>query len=142
MNNKLYYLDRFLDNLNRNNSKYEYIGGYVNDNSKVKLRCKDCGDTFERYASSVRSGKEFRCFNCERLARSKTKEEREKAKDKKIIDRQLGSIQLSFLVCKHCGKLFIPINNKTTFCSKRCRQRHNEHQKNSKELTELNKMAK
>lgn len=124
-------LENFLLRLQEHNSKYEYIDGYITDDSKVRLRCKDCGNIIERYASSVRKGNQYKCFEClknNRLQRkSKYKELKEKNKQNKIIDRQLESIQLSFLVCKHCGKLFIPINNRTTFCSKRCRERHHEN---------------
>ena len=135
MNNKLYYLDRFLDKLNRYNSKYEYISGYVNDDSKVKLRCKDCGDIIERWASSIRSGKEFRCFNCERLTRNKKIAEKEHTRNKKIIDRQLdNTIQLSFFVCQHCGNLFVPTGKQTKYCSDRCRNRHHEQIKSRKRI--------
>lgn len=131
-------LENFLLRLQENNSKYEYVSGYVNDNSKVKLRCKDCGDVIERWASSVRQSKGFICYNCLKIAREQRQADKEKEKLEIIkmnkANRQLESIQLSFLVCKHCGKLFIPINNRTTFCSKRCADRNHEQKKSRQRI--------
>ena len=131
-------IDNFLLRLQEYNKKYEYIDGYVNDDSKVRLRCKDCGDIITRYANAVRKPATFRCYNCERITRANRQEQKKEQrlfeKEKKNIDKQLDSIQLSFLVCKHCGKLFIPIGNRTTFCSNRCASRNHEQQKSRKRL--------
>lgn len=144
MNNKINYLDRFIDKLNKCNSQYEYIDGYKNDNSKVLLRCKKCNDIIERWASSVRSGKKFRCFNCERIVRRNKELEKERQKQNKIIDKQLDSIQLSFLVCQQCGKIYLPIKNQSKFCSKKCYRKYYDalktyqHEQKRKELIKKN----
>lgn len=131
-------LENFLLRLKENNNKYEYISGYENDDSKVKLRCKDCGEIIERWASSARSGRQFRCFNCERVTREqkqqKHKQEIEQKKKQKELNKVLDSIQLSFLVCKNCGNIYLPTRNNTKYCSRKCYERHQEHIKSRTRL--------
>lgn len=97
MNNRISYLDNFISKLNKYNSKYEYISGYENDNSKVKLRCKDCGEIIERWASSARSKKQFRCFNCERVTREQKQQKHKQEIEQKKIQKELKII-LSLLI--------------------------------------------
>lgn len=131
-------LENFLLRLKESNNKYEYISGYENDNSKVKLRCKDCGEIIERWSSSTRSGRQFICYNCGKIKKEKREQEKkyiqEQKKKQKELNKALDSIQLSFLVCKHCGSLFVPIRNNQKYCSKRCSIRNHEQQKSRARL--------
>lgn len=126
-------IENFLMHLKQNNSKYEYLGGYKNDNSRVRLQCKDCGNIIERWASGVRTGKQFRCYECEKLQTIKKKdnlkEQKLQAKKQKQLSKLKDSIQLSFLFCEQCGKLFLPIGNQRKYCSRECRikSHNNKH---------------
>lgn len=126
---------------------FEYVSGYENDNSKVRLRCKNCGDVIERWATSVRANSNYRCFNCEKLETKRKNQEKRKAKEeekqKRILQRQLdNSIQLSFFVCQHCGNLFVPTGNRTKYCSDRCRERHHEQIKSRKRIERASQNGK
>lgn len=115
-------LQNFILRLREFNPDLEYYSDYINSESKVKIRCKKCGDIFERYASCVRKNRKIRCYSCEKI---KTKQRKERAKQlikyKKYIDKEiqknLNSIQLKMNICLQCNKLFIDTNK---YCSNEC----------------------
>lgn len=119
-------LENFILRLREFNSDLEYYSDYINSESKVKIRCKKCGNIFERYASCVRMNRKIRCYSCEKI---KTKQRKERAKQlikyKKYIDKEiqknLNSIQLKMNICLQCNKLFIGTNK---YCSNECRKKY------------------
>lgn len=122
-------LDNFILRLKELNSDLEYFSNYIDSEHKVTLRCKKCGNIFERYASSTRQNKKIRCYECEKLETKRKKEAerlaREYIREKEKLLKQLSGTQTTFSVCKHCGTLFI---GDRKYCSKRCSDRHQEGQ--------------
>ena len=55
-------LKHFLENLkNKTNGNLEYIEGYENCDSKVKLKCLKCNNIYVKNAQFVRKNKEYLC---------------------------------------------------------------------------------
>lgn len=52
---------------------FEYLGGYENKKSKVKLRCPKCGYEFEQRADGITN--HLRCINCQKIATQERHEE-------------------------------------------------------------------
>lgn len=122
--------ENFIARLYEKTQNWDYIDGYINDNSKVRLRCKKCGNIIERWASSVRQYNDYICEQCIISNRLEKKKNKQLQKEyKRQCHNLLKSEQLSFFICKHCGNLFVGTGNQKTFCSKRCRDRHHEQQK-------------
>lgn len=109
---------------------FDYIGGYTGKTGNITIKCRACGDVFERTASFVKNGnlvckkcehekalarqaerREARKADSERL-RAEKKAEREREKLKKnplwLSDYQLKSLASldDVAVCKVCGKKY------------------------------------
>ena len=66
---------------------FSYIGGYIDCEHKVTIRCNKCGAVFERSMVSIRHGTAT-CGNCKRIeAEAKSKETQEKHKQE-IAERR------------------------------------------------------
>ena len=110
-------------------TKFEYINGYINCESKIKCRCKTCGTIKERTAQIVRSKKDVRCDNCFKEnsdTKKRNKEELETvARDKKAKIVNEGKIKLETkrklfkkpVQCANCGTLFSRSNNTQINCT-------------------------
>lgn len=133
-------LENFILRLKENNQSISYYYGYINSESKVKLKCNKCGNIFERYASCVRKNKKIRCYKCEKMA-TKTRKEQEKInrfkqkkKEKeaiklsKEIDRLSRSKQLIIKQCKQCDSFFITDNPSKIYCNHECCKRYHNTQ--------------
>ena len=115
-------LENFILRLRENNANLSYYSGYINSEAKVKLKCNNCGNIFERYASCVRKNKVIRCFECEKINTQKKKNyiKIQKSTTKELnkkANRLLNNKQLLISICLQCNKMFIG-NNK--YCSKEC----------------------
>ena len=44
--------------------KFEYVGGKTSSKGKAKLRCRICGNVFEKYGSFAQQGINIRCDKC------------------------------------------------------------------------------
>lgn len=119
-------IENFIFRLKENNPNIEYYSNYIDSDSKVKLRCKNCGNIFERYASCVRKNKKIRCYECEKInTRNKKQTERQIKEYKRYVEKEIKraikSTQLELSVCLQCNKLFVG-NNK--YCSIECRNKY------------------
>lgn len=88
--------------------------------SHATLRCKACGEVFER---TVDLRYPTTCFNCERIeAEKKATERREKAMKRTLMQRLVNVIAHKH-VCPECGTVFrSPYSNKV-YCSEQCGHR-------------------
>lgn len=120
----------------------------LNPESRAKLRCKTCGDVFER---KVDLRYPTTCFNCRRVEAEKKAAERKAEASKRTMHRNLVNAFKKFLgfklreqrareildaihVCKECGKPFTlrerretnpwDYSDKPTFCSLACSHRY------------------
>lgn len=124
-------IENFILRLKENNPDIDYYSGYIDSESKVKLKCNKCGNIFERYANCVRHNRKIRCFECEKIDTQRRKQKEKQAKEynryvEKEIKKAINSIQIKFNICKHCGKLYIINKNNNIYCSNRCANRHSE----------------
>lgn len=135
---------------------FEYLGGYENKNSRVRIRCLKCGHEIERTVDAIKDGKTFcpECKKAETRERQDVERRRKKAEqEQKIKEREaerikknplgLSSYQIEkekkldeVFACKVCGKEYTPrqyieSTGGTTYsnpgyCSKECRDAHNK----------------
>ena len=132
---------------------FDYLGGWKDKNSKLKIRCKKCGYVFERIHLVARTGK-CECPECRRKLteiRMKEKqrarqEEIKKQKKKREAERKMKNPNgfslyqrkreeklAEVYICKECGKEYTPREyvedaglktfSNCGFCSVSCRKR-------------------
>lgn len=140
---------------------YEYIGGFKNTHSKILVRCKECGKTFERQYANIRKQVEgkypnkMRCPHCymeevEEYRRKKREpkereahERAERAADIRCLKISVQLMRrLAIHVCKNCGKEFSISStgyNSELYCSEKCQKRYGNRIKNDKRIKKLNK---
>ena len=123
-------LENFILRLQEKTKTISYYSGYINSESKVKLKCNVCGTIFERWASCVRkqSSSSIRCYTCEKL---NTKRDKTLTILERKSSRSLDNKQITFSVCGNCGKLLI---GDKKYCSKKCRDRQHEHIKSRQRI--------
>ena len=95
---------------------FEYLGGYKNYDSTIRIRCKVCNAEFNRYAdAAIRHG--ITCPNCLAIERERIKSEKNIAKEKLILKKQEEKLQRQiekdkqdkqrkYRTCKNCGVVF------------------------------------
>lgn len=130
---------------------YEYISGYKNCESKVKVRCLKCGNVFEygyHNLMNICKGqsnhkKTVACPNCYELSKDHTKDIQKllekqnkrltyqisnRDKQFKLISKYLRKNTKHICKCSNCGSQFI--NDKDIkYCSKKCRSRYLQRRK-------------
>lgn len=118
------------------NSDWEYVGGFVNVDLPIKIRCKNCGAVTERSMITIRHG-HCRCENCEKIKRLQNppKKEKKQPTRKQAAKRMTTEskrfnrgVQLGMKFCS-CGA---PIESSKQFClecSQRRKNRHNNAKK-------------
>lgn len=130
---------------------FDYLGGYTNKTGKVTLKCRVCGDVFERTVDFVKRGNLI-CKKCEHekalIRQAERKEERAEELRQKEINRKQNqkraeaekadalfhSLNDKIHICSVCGKHFsisefmeskgrtlIPTNPK--YCSQKCNRK-------------------
>ena len=138
---------------------YDYVSGFFNSHSKVVIKCRECGCTFEKmykYLHAKANGtykNEMTCPHCwrkeieearrrkrepkEREAR--TKAEQRATKEAELISRQMEE-RLAIHVCKNCGKEYCigaTGYNSKQYCSKKCMKRWVMRIKNDRRLRRM-----
>ena len=113
---------------------FEYVGGFVNTDSYVTLRCPKCGATFQRSMISIRKKDATRCPECyqrevveyRRQVKEKRKAqleaERKAAKEERERRKQEEAeikLQRRIHECPVCGQITTNIK----YCSKECAKR-------------------
>lgn len=133
---------------------FEYISGFINCESRIKLRCKKCSDVTEVNAQFLRRDRKISCSNCAKIEREAYKEkknresEEEKIKReelciKKQIEREESrrrkkeELQRVKRVCPSCFREFAPERKRQAYCSNTCKKRE---QNRSKEIRRRHKL--
>lgn len=89
------------------------------DVKRIRVRCKCCGEIFDRTESTIRE-KNIKCRACE----EKKKEQQAVTEERIKLVRFLYALK-EYKVpkkCIHCGKEFYSANNKRVFCSDKCKK--------------------
>jgi hypothetical protein len=64
---------------------FSYVGGYVDCDHKVTIRCETCGFVFERSMVAIRKGNQTTCESCKNAKKEQAKKEKEaRAAEKQI----------------------------------------------------------
>ena len=138
------YVESFLPD------QFSYISGYVNCNSLLKIKCKDCGEIFDISMSWIRNVncKKINCPGCarierERKAEAKKREQKAWAEERKELAALRKAEQETereskkrTVVCEICGKTFVTYNSLKVCCSSECTKkkanRYASHRKDSR----------
>lgn len=133
------YVERFLPD------GFSYVGGYIDCEHDVKLRCEKCGNVFERSMNTLRNKntRNVFCDACEEAKRTQAKEEARKKKEvdrfarkmKRQADIETERFLKTILVeCAECGKIFSTTNSQKVCCSSKC-SRKRANNKHDRRLT-------
>lgn len=102
--------------------------------SHATLRCKACGEVFER---TVDLRYPTTCFNCERIeAERKAAKRREEAIKRTLMQRIVNILAYEH-VCPECGARFRSSNSQKLYCSDRCKNRrkgYSDHETRAKKF--------
>lgn len=120
------------DRINTKSDKIIYLGGYVNDKSKIYVQCKDCGNIYAKTTKCLRpSGhKNIQCSYCLNiLSNIREKERREQLllnKEQKHLEtlqrRESEKAERQTKECAYCGKTFLA-TYRNSCCSEDCRRK-------------------
>lgn len=138
---------------------YDYVSGFYNAHSKVVVRCRECGRTFNRMYKNLHekaNGTYKNDMSCPHCWRNGVEEYRKKKREPKEREAQMKAQRraeqlsrkvndqlarrLAIHVCKNCGTDFCIEStgyNSDAYCSKRCQQRWHERIKNEKRMDKL-----
>ena len=108
---------------------FEYIGGYVTQESPMLIRCKKCGaestvtgDYLHRAVKGIRKYQVV-CKACEKELQKRIKQrQREQEKMNRAMAKQ-ETVAFVYNECIECGQPFFA-NKRMKYCSDRCNRRH------------------
>lgn len=128
------YVEQFL------HGRFSYVGGFVDSEHKVTIKCETCGHVFEHSMVSIRHGAVTICPACierkkkeqqERIVAEKAERERiskENRERKRRDQERERAARKRTTVCPECGKLFITYKANKVCCSPEC----TKHRANSR----------
>ena len=103
--------------IKQQNPTFEYISGYINSTSKIRLKCRICGSEIERSYQDAKYYK-INCTECTEMSK----------KFQRIVSRSLRILRNAekrkqkpevLIKCEICGKIFARGNRKK-YCSEEC----------------------
>ena len=127
---------------------FEYVSGYKNNKSQVRIRCRTCGCEFDCIYLRCHQPAGIRCPGCENARKEAAKEAaaakvRFKA-DWKEFARNVGRFkdfsQISMRACVKCGSLYLPACDTQRYCSDTCSRR--AHEKRSRSASDAKRRAR
>jgi len=109
---------------------FEYVDGYVNGDSTIRIKCLTCGSIESLSMVHARhEGYRPKCRTCAAREREKKKRklQAERAEEKRLKNLSRKKFkQITMRQCANCGALFV---GGTKYCSTRCMHRANEERK-------------
>ena len=132
--------ESFGKEFNKAYEDFEYVGGYTNNVSSFKVRCKKCDDLFERNASIVRNDIGIRCGACSEVDRQDRLEREQRLRALKLITNRLKAYTIAVErktalenhVCSECSVTFTATSMGKKYCSKRCSDRVQDRTKRAR----------
>lgn len=139
------YVESFLSD------EFSYVGGFIDCEHKVTIKCNKCGNEFSRSMISIRHHSKTRCENCNKIAREKEIEAKRKEKNEREIERAKIAKQkyaerlermreeraerkeLKKHPCAECGE----ITTRKRFCSETCNNRYHNRLKEHKRRAKI-----
>ena len=122
---------------------FTYVGGYIDCEHKVTVKCNKCGHIFERSMVSIRH-RVATCDNCKRISEeAKIRErlfiraEQKKAAEENKIAKEIDRLQRTrVVICEECGRVFTTLRKGQSCCSPECgkkrQNRISSHRKDSR----------
>ena len=116
---------------------FSYVGGYIDSDHKVTIRCKVCGLEFERSMVSIRQKCAVMCPSCFEADISEKKQREQKQKEQNRIERENKArerliqkeaerqAKTRTVVCVVCGNEFSTTKTKQKCCSPECTRKLN-----------------
>ena len=129
-----------IETINKHLPSFEYVGGFVNCDGSVDLRCKVCGTVVTRSLIGIRHGNGVTCPVCKETEKEKKRIEQEQRIKNKKLQRDRAAIlrkidkykQISFKVCAECGSVFVPSNSNQKCCSLECSKKRANRKKDNR----------
>ena len=138
----------FAISLHEKDNTKVYYGGFTNIDSKVFIKCLNCGSIYEIPCQAIRrKHKSIFCKECERRRLEESRKRSEKLRKRKIeykskLENGIKELrnknkffkkskQLKLCICKNCGDIFC---GDSSYCSQRCIDRSHEHRKTRKRI--------
>ena len=137
-----------------------YLSGYKDYESKVKIKCKACGEILYRTAQYGSPSKQHIKIQCDRcteerklrrqlvnilarrhnsIIRQQIKSDRLDKEEQQRIEREK---QLQDCVCEECGKIYTATSIQQKYCSTECASKHASRVKEIKRRKRLKKNGK
>lgn len=128
---------------------FEYVSGYTNNHSPIRIRCKACGHEFNRiYGTCYIKDHKMQCSKCveaEVAARRDAAAARRQFRINwrefaKSVSRFTDFSQASMKACAKCGAMYLPDQDSQLYCSKACARR--AHEKRGRSAKEAKRRAR
>lgn len=122
--------------------KWIYVGGYINCDSMMTIKCSNCGKHEEVSAQALRKDTIKRLCECDIAKKQEAKEQEYKlAKRKEYIYRSIANMKLTYkpkhsLNCLECGRTF-QSEKVRKYCSDECMIRFNNSTKKHKKREQV-----
>ena len=114
--------------------QFSYVSGYVDCNSLLKIKCKDCGEIFDISMSWIRNVncKKINCPGCARIERERKAEAKKREQEARAEERRdIAALRKAekeaereskkrTVECEICGKTFVTYNSLKVCCSSEC----------------------
>lgn len=107
----------------KHNGLLEYVSGYTNKESLIKVRCVVCGEIFERTYHHLTTHPNA-CPRCAERERTQKRERESINKQKRQAEKFARTQLIRMRICKECGALFIPRSSHQVRCSRDCTVRN------------------
>lgn len=113
----------------KHNGTLEYISGYKNKDSLIKVKCLVCGEVIERTYHHLTTHPNA-CPVCKQrhydLVKAEREEQRQEQREKREriaeINKARRSKQLRMVVCEICGEMFFTWDSRKKYCSTACQK--------------------
>ena len=128
---------------------FEYISGYVNYYSIVRVKCVECGEVQEKKYKAIIGG--ALCDKCQAIRKEKRRQEgeqkrqererereqkrqekvkqQEKAQKERLYKAAEQGVQMQFKICPVCNEIYY---GREKYCSAQCRKRQKYRNKDAK----------
>ena len=141
------YVESFL------HGRFSYIGGYIDCDHDVTIKCNTCGHVLERSMITIRKKNKATCPVCYEAEQKAERERRaaEAAEQKRIAEenrerrqheREIERLAKTRVVkCSECGKEFETVRENAVTCSPECR-RHRANSRHDKRIAKDKRIDK
>ena len=144
---------------------FDYVGGFTNYHSLIKIRCRTCGSITEHWFRNIRDrvlapngwvNKDTNSLICRYCAHEETKQKQEEKKKAEQAEREARITarrekeaeqlsremekRLAIHVCRNCGKQYVIAVtgfNSENYCSQRCSDRWYQRIQNDRRLRKM-----